>query len=92
MRPQGYIGRGFPALHPELRLPGRITDWNDDHQLIALALRGEDCVGNLIIGEESLNRLLAQTSVVPQVVGHLSRMARARRILSRMASGRAFQR
>lgn len=60
MRPQGYIGRGFPALYPELRLPERITDWNEDHQLIALALRGEDCVGNLIIGEESLNRFLAR--------------------------------
>ena len=60
MRPQGYIGGGFPALYPELNLPGRITDWNDDHQLIALALRGEDCVGNLIIGEVSLNRFLAR--------------------------------
>ncbi len=58
MRPQGYIGRGFPTLYPELRLPGRILDWSDDHQLIALAMRGEDCVGNLIIGEESLNRFL----------------------------------
>ncbi len=59
MRPQGYIGRGFPAVYPELRLPGRIRDWSDDHQLIALAMRGEDCVGDLIIGEESLNRFLA---------------------------------
>ncbi len=59
MRPQGYIGRGFPARYPELSLPGRIRDWSDDHQLIALARRGEDCVGNLIIGEESLNRFLA---------------------------------
>jgi HipA-like C-terminal domain len=59
MRPQGYIGRRFPALYPELRLPGRIRDWSDDHQLIALAMRGEDCVGDLIIGEESLNRFLA---------------------------------
>jgi len=60
MRPQGYIGCGFPALHPELRLPGRIRDWSDDHRLIALARRGEDCVGNLVIGEESLNRFLAR--------------------------------
>ncbi len=59
MRPQGYIGRSFPALYPELKLPGRISDWNDDHQLIALAMRGEDCVGNLIIGEESLDRFNA---------------------------------
>lgn len=59
MRPQGYIGRSFPALFPELRLPGRIVDWSDDHQLIAIAMRGEDCVGNMIVGEESLNRFLA---------------------------------
>jgi hypothetical protein len=58
MRPQGYIGRSFPALYPELRLPRRISDWSDDHRLIALAMRGEDCVGNLIMGEESLNRFL----------------------------------
>ena len=58
MRPQGYIGRGFPAAYPELALPSRISDWSDDHQLIALAKRGEDCVGNLIIGEESVDRFL----------------------------------
>lgn len=59
MRPQGHMGRGFPARYPELRLPGRISDWSDEHHLIALATRGEDCVGNLIVGEESLNRFLA---------------------------------
>ena len=59
MKPQGYLGRGFPALYPELGLPGRITDWSDDHHLIALSRRGEDCVGNLIVGEESLDRFLA---------------------------------
>jgi hypothetical protein len=59
MRPQGYMGRGFPARFPDLRLPERIRDWSDDHQLIALAMRGEDCIGNLIVGEESLNRFLA---------------------------------
>lgn len=61
IRPQGYMGRGFPALHPELRVPNRITDWNDDHCLIALALCGEDCIGNLIIGEGSLSRFLARS-------------------------------
>ena len=60
MRPQGFMGRGFPTLYPELRLPGRIVDWNDDHELVALAMRGEDCVGNLIIGDESLTRFLAR--------------------------------
>jgi hypothetical protein len=58
MSPQGYVGRTFHARYPELGLPPRIGDWNDDHRLIALARRGEDCVGDLILGEESLNRFL----------------------------------
>ncbi|WNG43085.1 type II toxin-antitoxin system HipA family toxin YjjJ [Archangium minus] len=61
MSPQGYVGRTFSAQHPELELPSRLVDWNDDHRLIALARRGHDCVGNLILGEESLNRWLAST-------------------------------
>ncbi|NOJ80482.1 type II toxin-antitoxin system HipA family toxin YjjJ [Myxococcus xanthus] len=59
MSPQGYLGRGFTSRHPELGLPPRITDWTEDHQLIALALRGDDCVGNHIIGAASLDRFLA---------------------------------
>jgi hypothetical protein len=59
MSPQGYVGRSFTTRYPELELPRRITDWNDDHRLLALALRGEDCTGNLILGDESLNRFLA---------------------------------
>jgi len=61
MRPQGYLGRGFPMHHRELGLPGRIVDWSDDHQLIAISKRGEDCVGNLLVGEESLYRLIGGT-------------------------------
>lgn len=61
MSPQGYVGRTFSARHPEVNLPSRVTEWNDDHRLIALARRGEDCVGNLIIGKESLDRWLAST-------------------------------
>jgi hypothetical protein len=59
MAPQGYLGRGFPARFPELLLPPRVTDWSDDHRLVALARRGEDCVGDLVIGEESFARLTA---------------------------------
>ena len=61
MSPQGYVGRTFSARYPELELPSRLGDWTDDHRLIALARRGEDCVGNLILGDESLNRWLAST-------------------------------
>ncbi len=59
MSPQGYIGRSFSTLYPELELPRRISDWSDDDRLSALARRGEDCVGNLILGDESFSRFLA---------------------------------
>jgi len=60
MRPQGYLGRLFPATFPELQLPDHVAHWNEDHALYALARRGEDAVGNLIVGDESLARWLAQ--------------------------------
>lgn len=56
MSPQGYIGRSFSAQHPDLGLPPRVIDFSNDHRLIAVARRGEDCVGNLIVGDESLTR------------------------------------
>ncbi len=56
--PQGFIGRTAPRKFPELGLPDRITDWNDGHVLTYLTRRGEDCVGNLVVGDESLQRYL----------------------------------
>jgi hypothetical protein len=61
MSPQGYIGRSFMQRHPELGLPPSIVHWSDDHRLVALARRGEDCTGDFILGEESLDRFLAET-------------------------------
>ena len=59
MAPQGYLGRFFPERFPELDLPPRTIDWSDNHQLQAIALRGEDSVGHLIAGRDSMNRFLA---------------------------------
>lgn len=59
MAPQGYIGRGFSVRFPELGLPPHVTHWTDDHRLRALALRGEDAVGDVILGNESFARFLA---------------------------------
>ncbi|MBI3182742.1 MAG: type II toxin-antitoxin system HipA family toxin YjjJ [Myxococcales bacterium] len=64
MAPQGFLGRGFSDRWPDLDLPSRIQDWSDDHRLIALARRGEDTPGNLIVGEESLDRFLRSTPAV----------------------------
>lgn len=60
MRPQGYLGRCFPRQHSHLQVPPRIADWASDHVAIALVLAGEDCVGNLVLGRESMNRLLGR--------------------------------
>ena len=58
MAPAGFLGHAFAICHPELELPRRLQDWSDDHRLIALTRRGEDCPGDLIVGAESLNRFL----------------------------------
>ncbi|HET7922719.1 MAG TPA: type II toxin-antitoxin system HipA family toxin YjjJ [Gammaproteobacteria bacterium] len=80
MAPQGFLGRRFAEIHADLALPRRLQDWNDDHRLIATARRGEDCIGNLIVGEESLHRFLdnAATSVKRQDYPALARIAAER--------------
>lgn len=81
MAPQGYLGRFFPDRFPELELPRRIVDWSDIHQLQAIALRGEDAVGHLVAGRDSMNRFLASDPQVtsrneyPDVTRDLARQA-----------------
>lgn len=59
MRPDGFIGRAFVGrVGSDLGLPSRLPDWSDDHVLVALARRGDDAIGDLIVGEESLARYL----------------------------------
>ena len=76
MAPQGYLGRRFADIHAELGVPRRLQDWNDDHRLMAVARRGEDCAGDLIIGEESLDRFSAQARA-PVAREDYPRLARA---------------
>lgn len=59
MQPSGYMGRAFPHQHRDLALPPRIADWSNDHVLIALARRGDDLTGNLILGSESVEQWFA---------------------------------
>jgi hypothetical protein len=63
-RPSGFLGRHFAATHADLRLPTRLADWSDHHILIAMARRGEDLTGNLIVGDESFARWQALEDVV----------------------------
>ncbi len=54
-RPGGFLGRAVPRRYPELGLPQRVIDWNDDHYLQYLTQRGSDTVGDLILGDTSFN-------------------------------------
>ena len=65
--PQGFIGRTIPRRFPELDLPECVTDWNDDQVLAYLCQRGEDCIGDLILGDESLARFLKPRDSSPVV-------------------------
>jgi hypothetical protein len=85
MRPQGYLGRLFPASHEDLHVPPRVTDWNEDQTLYALARRGEDCVGNLVVGEESLARWTGRAHESPPVSERDRRRQYDRRARATMA-------
>ncbi len=57
-RPAGFLGRGVPQRYPELALPLRVMDWNDDHYLRYLTRRGSDTVSDLILGDAALDDYL----------------------------------
>lgn len=55
MRPQGFLGRSFAQQHAaQLGLPSDTALWSDDQTLLALAASGDDCVGNLLLGERAV--------------------------------------
>jgi hypothetical protein len=56
--PSGFLGRHFAQRFPELGLPERLDRWLGDDYVRAIALRGDDAIGNLVIGNESLRRFL----------------------------------
>ncbi len=58
-RPNGFLGSGVPGRFPELALPPRIADWTDDHFLVYLTQRAPDNIGDLVLGESSIERHLS---------------------------------
>lgn len=62
LRPQGFLGRMEPAKHPELDLPADILRWTDEQVLKYLARRSEHAPGDLIVGNESYARYLADAA------------------------------
>ncbi len=61
LRPQGFLGRMEPGKYPELDLPSDILRWTDEQVLKYLARRSEHAAGDLILGNESYARYLADT-------------------------------
>ena len=59
MRPDGFLGRAFANKEgADLGLSDKLKTWTEDDVLIALSRRGEDHIGNLIIGDESIQRYM----------------------------------
>lgn len=68
LRPNGFLGRLIPPLHPELNLPKNIVDWSANDCLKYLTRYGSDLIGNLIIGDESFGRYLEKNRSAPDYV------------------------
>ena len=54
--PRGFLGHSYARHHRDLGLPEDVANWSDNHILIALSRRGEDLLGNLVVGRESFDR------------------------------------
>ena len=71
----GFGSRSFAYRESEaLGLPRKIADWNEDDILYATSCRGEDRLGNLLIGEESLARYFAMARETVPVINLESRI------------------
>lgn len=77
LTPQGFMGRIFGRTHSEsLGISSNPSDWSNDQILVAVARRGEDLSGQLILGQESAERWSNHSEDQVQVSNY-SRLARA---------------
>jgi hypothetical protein len=69
MRPQGFLGRAYVAMHAAtLGLSTRLTDWDDREILRALLTHGHDAVGNLLLGELARERFVDAPAPQPLIM------------------------
>lgn len=68
LRPQGFLGRMEPGRHRDLELPADILLWTDEQTLKYIARRSEHAVGNLILGNESYARHIADGAQLPKAL------------------------
>ncbi len=65
LRPRGFVGTLLAGDWPELGLPPHPEDWSTEQALLAMARRGDDAAGDLIVGDESLARWQAAAQIQP---------------------------
>jgi hypothetical protein len=58
LRPAGFLGRLLPRQHPELELPSDVRLWSSNDVLRYVSRWGWNLPGNLIVGDEALQRYL----------------------------------
>jgi serine/threonine protein kinase HipA of HipAB toxin-antitoxin module len=69
LRPQGFLGRSFVASHArELDAPEDLAVWSSDHVLAALLRYGDNLPGDLVLGEQALERALRESLDPPDAV------------------------
>lgn len=73
MRVAGFLGRLVPRQHPDLGLPQDINLWSGDHHLSYLARFGWNTGGNLIVGEQALQRYVENIATPPHSISVATR-------------------
>lgn len=68
LRPQGFLGRMEPVRHRDLDLPADILRWTDEHVLKYVSRRSEHAAGDLMLGDESYARYIADMPKVRAAV------------------------
>ncbi len=63
-RPAGFLGRQVPRRYPELELPDDVRLWSSDHVLRFISRYGFDLVGNVVVGEQALQRQREHEEIV----------------------------
>ncbi len=85
-RPQGFLGNIFLRTHPDLQLPP-LDRWRSEDTLRALALRGEDLWGDVLVGAASVARFQALASNSERFVAESERAKRYPELADRVLSG-----
>jgi hypothetical protein len=77
LRPQGFMGRAFARRHAaDLGMNEDPTLWSSEQVLLALLLRGEDLLGNFVLGEAALERAQRQMLQPPDAIPEDERAGR----------------